>query len=407
MTDEQLLETTKDLIAIPSVTSDHGETRKALDFMVRFIKKRTKDKNVSIEKFVKDGVSSLLAYKGKERPANFRILFNVHVDVVAAQLNQFKAIVKNGKLYGRGAHDEKAATIILANAFAEFVDRVPYPLGLQIVTDEEVGGYNGTKYQIEQGVRADFVICGECGRTTNVHEIANEAKGIVFTEVVFQGRAGHGAYLWRHDNAAAKAAAFIQKLHQRYPIPSGPYDGTTVSVTGMSADGGAYTRIPDYAKVRLDFRFTSDDPNFRSRAHFAALIEEIDATAELQNCNLNAPLYSDPRNPLLLSLKASAEKIEKAPFSFVRRHATSDGRHFSDLGDQACEFGVAGEHQHADLEYVTIKAFKNYRATIDDYLTKTIETEKGNEHTRAYDENGLREKVDRKIAERVLTKEKV
>src|SRR5690606_34849424 len=107
-----------------------------------------------------------------------------------------------------------------------------------------------------------------------------------------------------------------------------PYDGTTISVTGFHADGGAFTRVPDIATIRLDARFAPGDPNFRSQAHFAALIEEIDPEAELKDYKMGAPLYSSPENPLLLSLKASAEKVEGAEFSFVRRHATSDGRHF-------------------------------------------------------------------------------
>ena len=31
-------------------------------------------------------------------------------------------------------------------------NKVDYPLGLQLVTDEEVGGFNGTKYQIEKAL---------------------------------------------------------------------------------------------------------------------------------------------------------------------------------------------------------------------------------------------------------------
>lgn len=384
MTTNELLATTKELIAIPSVTQDPENTRKAYDYMVQYIHQHTKDKNVTIEEFEKNGVPSFLAYKGKKRPVNFRILLNVHIDVVYGKRHQFEPSIQDGKLYGRGVHDEKAAAVILADAFCEYVDKVPYALAYQLVTDEEVGGFDGVAHQIAQGVRADFVICGEGGRQTHVHEIANEAKGIVFTEVVFKGKAGHGAYPWRNNSPITKATKFVQKLHERYPIPTQPYDGTTISVTGFHADGGAFTRVPDTATVRLDARFIPGDPNFRSKAHFAALIEELDPEAELQDYNMGAPLYSDPNNPLLLSLKASAEKIENATFSFVRRNATSDGRHFGDVGDQACEFGVAGEHHHGDGEYVTIQAFEHYRDTIHDFLSKTIQSEKAHANTRAF-----------------------
>lgn len=48
-------------------------------------------------------------------------------------------------------------------------------VGLQLVTNEGIRGFSGTKYQIESGVRADFVIAGE---PTNF-DIAHEAKGIL------------------------------------------------------------------------------------------------------------------------------------------------------------------------------------------------------------------------------------
>ena len=36
--------------------------------------------------------------------------------------------------------------------------RTPYPLGLQLVTDQEIGGFDGTRLPVEEGVRAGFVV---------------------------------------------------------------------------------------------------------------------------------------------------------------------------------------------------------------------------------------------------------
>lgn len=382
MSDDQLIELTKKLIAIESTVDDLKGLRQAYDFMVDML--RSSGKDITIEEFESNGKPSFIAYRGKFRPANFRIILNCHIDVVPGQAHQYKAEVKDGKLYGRGAHDEKAACVILADLFCEFVDKVPYALAFQIVSDEESGGVDGTKYHIKNGVRGDFVICAECGRNTDVHEIANEAKGIVVTDISFRGSAAHGAYPWRGDNAAPKAAAFVNVLHQRFPAPIEESSSTTFTVTSMSASGGSHTRIPDLATVKLDIRYTPGDPNFRSKSHFAALIEEIDPNAEVDIIVFDSPLYSSPDNPLLQTLKASAEEIEGAPFSFVRRHATSDGRHYGDVGDQACEFGVAGGDQHGDNEHITLQAFSNYHKTIRHFLTKTIETEKNNINTHAY-----------------------
>ncbi|HZM64368.1 MAG TPA: M20/M25/M40 family metallo-hydrolase [Candidatus Saccharimonadales bacterium] len=369
MTNTQLIELTKKLVAIPSTGDNPDGLRQAYNFMIGLL--RASGKDITIEEFESNGKPSFMAYKGGVRPKRFKIILSVHVDVVPGKPHQYDGKVKNGKLYGRGVHDEKAACVILADLFCEFIDKVPYALGLQVVTDEEYGGADGALYQIQQGVRGDFVICAECGRRPDVHEIANEAKGIVIADISFDGSAAHGAYPWKGDNAAPKAAHFIHALHQRFPSPSQESPETTFSVTSMSAHGGSHTRIPDSATVRLDIRYAPDDLNFEDRTSLQALIKSIDPNAKLDIVLFDSPLYCSPDNPLLQALKTSAEAIEGAPFTFARRHATSDGRHFGDVGDQACEFGVAGDNQHGDNEHITLTAFSNYRNTIRHFLEKT------------------------------------
>ena len=342
-------------------------------------------KDITIEEFDSGGKPSFIAYRGQNRPDNFRIILNAHVDVIPGKPEQYRAYIRDGKLYGRGVYDMKAAAIVLANIFCEYVDKVPYALALQIVTDEESTGYNGTRYQIRQGVRGDFIICGECGRSIGTYEIANEAKGSVVASIGLRGRSAHGAYPWRGDNAALKAMNFTRLLHERYPSPTEATPDTTFTVTSVNASSDASTKIPDLAAIKIDARYAPGDPNFRSKAHFATLIEEIDPNAEvLDFIDFSSPIYTNPRNPLLLDLKASAEEIEETEFSLVCRNGTSDGRFYGDVGDEACEFGIAGEHQHADDEHITIEAFRNYIGTMRDFMGKTVSSELRERATRAF-----------------------
>jgi acetylornithine deacetylase/succinyl-diaminopimelate desuccinylase-like protein len=55
----------------------------------------------------------------------------------------------------------KLSDLLAAQVFREQAARLPYPVALQLVTDEEAGGRDGTRHQLEHGVRADFVIAGE------------------------------------------------------------------------------------------------------------------------------------------------------------------------------------------------------------------------------------------------------
>jgi hypothetical protein len=67
--------------------------------------------------------------------------------------------------------------------------------------------------------------------------------------------------------------------------------------------------------------------------------------------------------------------IEGSAFNFARRNGTSDGRFYGAVGNQACEFGIAGENQHTENECISLQAFHNYLATMRDFLEKTIATE--------------------------------
>jgi len=381
MNEEALLGAAKELIAIESTADNPAAIHGAYEYMRDMVLASGKD--ITIEEFESNGKPSLLAYRGQQRPDKFHIIFNGHIDVVPGKPEQFKPYIEDGKLYGRGAYDMKAAAIILTQVFCEYVDTVPYTLGLQIVTDEEGTGRYGTQYQVEQGVRANFIICGECGQRPGTYEIANEAKGIAALELQFRGSSAHGAYPWRGDNPALKAADFVRRLQERYPTPDEVSNNTTVTVTSVSATSSATNQTPEIATVKLDSRYTPGDPHFRTEADVTALIATIDPTAEITKFLIfGAPMYSSPHNPLLLELKAAAEQVEGEPFSLVRRHGTSDGRFYTETGGQACEFGIAGEHQHADNEYVTLEAFHAYLETMRTFLQMTTET-KSTQHTEA------------------------
>lgn len=278
--DEDLLDPIKQLVSIPSTADNRTALREAYNFMAEFV--RANAPSVVIEEFESNGTPSFLAYRAGQRPGRFHVLLNGHVDVVHGDAAMFKPYTENGKFYGRGTHDMKAACIVLAKVFCEYVDKVPYALGLQIVCDEETGGFDGTLHQIQQGVRSDFVVTGESGRTLSSHEIANEAKGIVVADVVLNGRSSHSAYPWRGDNAATKATRFVHLLHSRFPETLEESNSTTFTVTSISAESASLSRTPNTAIVRLDIRYTPGDPNFRSKDHFKALIQEIYPGAEVK-----------------------------------------------------------------------------------------------------------------------------
>lgn len=381
--EKALLEAVQELTAIESTADNPIGLGAAYTYMLEMV--RAGQSDITIEEFESNGRPSFLAYRGPKRPDTFHIILNAHVDVVPGKSGQYEPVIKNGALYARGAYDMKAAAIVLAQVFCEYVNKVPYALGLQIVTDEELGGSDGTGYQVEQGVRADFVICGECGRKPGDYHIANETKGVLLADIELLGKTCHGAYPWRGDNAATRCARFVQALHEAYPSPQTEHDGTTVTVTGISSVAAAHNQVPEYGLVKLDCRFTADDPHFRSKEAVVSFIQSLDPSAVITAFHtFSMPMRADPQNPLLQELKAAAEAVEGQAFSFVRRHGGSDGRYYLPVGGQACEFGIAGANQHDADEYITLDGFSRYLATMRAFLQKTIVAEEEFAQSEAY-----------------------
>src|SRR3712207_4154061 len=100
-----------------------------------------------------------------------RLAFNAHVDVVpigeeAAWTHApFGGEIDGGRVYGRGAGDDKASVTAQVMAGVALA-RAGVPLdGALIVTtvaDEETGGRQGAGYIVREGhVEADYVIVGE------------------------------------------------------------------------------------------------------------------------------------------------------------------------------------------------------------------------------------------------------
>lgn len=368
--DDRLLSAVKELVAMESTAENPAGLKQAYDFIKQRIVSCGKD--ITIEEFRSGNKPSLLAYRGKVRPKNFRIILNGHLDVVPGSPEQFQPYVKDGKLHGRGTYDMKAAALVLTDVYCEKVDEVSYPIALQIVTDEESAGVHGVQHQIKQGVHADFVICGDCGRAPASHTIVNEAKGNVWATVEFQGAAAHGAYPWKGDNAALKAARFVHTLHEQFPTPEDSTRGTTITVTSIVTHGSAANKVPERASATIDARYPNGDPNFVSQERFIDFLKKIDTEiADITIQDFASPLHTNPSNPLLLALKASAEKIEGTEFTFDQNCGTSDGRHFSTVGIEACEFGIEGVGQHGNDEYIPLAALYSYQAIMRDFLQRT------------------------------------
>lgn len=350
----EILKLSERLIALKTDPDNRKELGKALSLIERELK------GFTVEKFDRNGCKSILVHNRRQRPKRFTVLLNGHLDVIPGKDFQYNPVIKGPRLYGVGSMDMKSNVACLVAAFKDVARTVTYPLGLQIVTDEEVGGFEGTLYQIKRGVKADFVIAGEATQ----FNIVNQAKGVLWLKVSKKGKTAHGAYPWRGRNAILEMNSALQDLLQRFPIPNEQAWVSTVNVSRIETSNLSFNKVPDDCSVMLDVRFIPKDAKSILRRVKSAFPKGFTFKVVAQEPALDVP----ESNYFLKALKRITEESTRKPVSFYGAQGSSDARHFTRIGCAGVEFGPIGKGIGTDSEWVSIPSLEKYREILNRFL---------------------------------------
>lgn len=351
---KQVLDLAERLISINSTNDKSDELKKVLEICKKDLT------GFNFKEFGKNNIRSLLFYNSDSLPARFKLILNAHLDVVEGKAEQFKPYQKNGKLFGRGAYDMKTAVACMILLFKEFAKKVNYPLGLQLVTDEEVGGFNGTKYQIDQGIRADFVIAGE---NTDL-KINHRSKGIIWLKVKTKGQSAHGAYPWLGKNAIWKIHKILNSLEKQYPIPSKEMWCTTINLANIESSNKTINKVPDECTALLDIRYIPEEKG----KVLDGIKRILGKEAELEMLANEPDHFTEQSNKYIQLLSKTIKDITKKDGELVDKHGASDIRHFNKVGCEGITFGLIGEGHHSDDEWVDLKSVEDYYKILKNYL---------------------------------------
>ena len=360
MDTESFLAVASELLAVPSTADRPGELHRALDLVLGFV-----GPGFTVERFESGGKPSALVYSGARRP-RFQVILNAHLDVVPAPASQFRPRREDGRLYARGAHDMKVSALAEALVFRELAAGLPYPVGLQLVTDEEVGGRDGTRYQLEQGVSAEFVIIGEQSGL----RIVTDSKGMVTVNLRAVGLAAHGAYPWLGDNALLKLNRSVDNVLAAYPPATEEAWRTTVNLARIETPNRARNQVPALAEAWLDIRFPPGDSALNGRSaeeitEYLAGFCEPGVTPVVDHAD--PPHHADPGRPEVRRLERAVRAQGYRP-DFLRKHGSADGRFYYQRGIDAVIFGVGGDGQHGPDEYADIATIEPYYRALRDFL---------------------------------------
>jgi succinyl-diaminopimelate desuccinylase len=361
METESFLAAASELLAIQSTADRPADLSKALDFAVDFV-----GPGFTVERFESTGKPGALLYATAERPERFQVILNAHLDVVPAEPAQFRPRREGDRLYARGAQDMKVSALVQAQVFRELAGALPYPLALQLVTDEEVGGRNGTLHQINQGVCGEFVVIGESSGL----RIVADSKGMITATLRAVGRGGHSAYPWLADNALVKLHRTVERVLAAYPVPAEEAWRTTVNVARIETPNQARNQIPALAEAWLDLRFPPEDADFNGRtaeeitAHLATFCDPgVTAVVDIAD----PPHHANRDRPEIRRLReAAAAQGYRA--DFLRKHGAADGRYYYQRGIDAVIFGIGGDGLHGPDEYADTTTIAPYHQAMTDFL---------------------------------------
>jgi succinyl-diaminopimelate desuccinylase len=361
VTDQALLDDlttlTCDLIAIPSTAEQPAQLQAVIDYAERYAQAIP---GVHIQRFEWAGKPSLVVtLRDTRSPA---VMLNAHLDVVPARPEQFVPEVRDGRIYGRASQDMKGAGAVLLRLMRDLA-ALPAPpdVGFMFVSDEEIGGEDGSGALQRAGWGCGFFLAAE---PTDLN-ICFAQKGAMWVEVHLRGQPAHGSRPWDGQNAFAALREGLAAMERCYPTPDKAAWLTTVVPTIIHG-GEAGNRLPESLVLTLDIRHIPEE----QPEQIVAALQACYPAGEVRFLRGGVPLASDPHDPQITRLAACAEAVIGRAPQLYREHFASDARFYSASGVPSVCFGPTGAGLHSDEEWVEIDSLAQLYQVLRRFVTE-------------------------------------
>ena len=366
------------LIACRSPTPDDGGCQEIL--VDRLLKL-----GFQIERMRHGAVDNLWARRGTASPL---LCFAGHTDVVPTgplekwDSDPFTPVIRDGKLYGRGAADMKASLAAFVTAIEAFVTSHHDHNGsiaLLITSDEEGIAVDGTVKVVETlGLRSeliDFCIVGEPTCVDKLGDtVKNGRRGSLSGTLTVKGIQGHIAYPHLGKNPIHLAAPAIAELAKtEWDHGNEYFPPTTWQISNINGGTGATNVIPGEVKMLFNFRFStaSSVQSLRDRVH--AILDRHGLDYDLI-WELSGKPYLTPKGILVEAIGLAIKTVTGAEPQLSTSGGTSDGRFIADICSQVVEFGPRNATIHQLNECVEVDDVERlsqiYRLTLENLLLK-------------------------------------
>jgi succinyl-diaminopimelate desuccinylase len=360
----ELVDFTAALIKIPTVNPPGMEYPTCAETLGR----RLRDCGFEVQYFAAEGRPEhspdfpRVNVVGRREGAHSRptVHLNGHIDVVPAghgwTVDPFAGVVRDGRIYGRGACDMKAG-IAAAVFAAEAIRRADVPLRGSIeisgTVDEESGGFAGVAWLAERGYltsrTVDHVIIPE---PLNVDRVCLGHRGVYWFEVTTHGRIAHGSMPFLGVSAIDHMTRLLDHIRRdllprmatrttSVPVVPNLSRHATLNVNGLSGgqpvDGIQTPCVADQCRAVFDRRFLLEEGFEATRQEVVALLDGLAADTDgfrydLRDLMVVHPTHTPPESPLVSTLDRHILDVLGRPASHVASPGTYDHKHVDRIG---------------------------------------------------------------------------
>jgi succinyl-diaminopimelate desuccinylase len=295
------------------------------------------------------------------------LLWNAHLDTVpvgnvtAWTADPFGAEVREGRIYGRGASDDKGGVAVMAAA-ALAVARtggVRGRLRLAFVMGEETG-HIGTRAALQRGLTADLAVVGEWSGSAR---IGVGYRGALWLTLETRGRTAHGSRPARGLNAIDMMTEQVLPRLKAMPMaftrnPIFLIQEPTWNV-GTIAGGVATNVVADHCRATVDLRIVPGQDPEAVLQQIRACVQDLrypggePAGVEVGVLNAIGPFHTPSDTPVVATLAGSIEDLFGVAATYVGKTGVSDANVLAHEGRiPSVAYGPGNPSGHEPDEYV-------------------------------------------------------
>ncbi len=311
-------------------------------------------------------VSNLWATHGDGDPV---FAFLGHTDVVPTGPESdwasapFEPVIRDGRLYGRGAADMKSGVAAMTVALEQFVAAHPDHRGTValLLTSDEEGPLNrdGVRRVVEEfrrrGQRIDFCVVGEPSSAEKLGDIVRVGRrGSLSGSLTVRGVQGHVAYPDKVRNPIHLAAPALAELAAtRWDEGNAEFPPTSFQVSNVHAGTGALNVVPGTLEAKFNFRFctASTAQSLRERTEAILRRHKLDFAIDW---NLSGEPFATSAGKLRGAVEAATKAICAIAPRADTGGGTSDARFIAPLGAEVVEVGPVNASIHKIDEHVAL-----------------------------------------------------